>query len=103
LQNGKSNVKFNWFVSANRADEKIGNHTIKYQDVRFPLTELPDKAGIENKLRIEKEEENNTLIRAKELEQNLEIKRKAEEIRQKEKEEFEKEQRQLKMKQNQPY
>jgi hypothetical protein len=46
LQNGKSNVKFTWFVTANRADyiNPITNELIsKHEGVRFPQAPNPEK------------------------------------------------------------
>jgi len=104
LKGGNSNVKFTWFASANRADEKRGNYSSKYQDLRFPVTKLLDNnTGEENALRIKQEQEKSKKIKEEENKANREIQRKQMEENRKELEDFKREQKNQEQKTNSPY
>lgn len=103
LKNGTSNAKFSWFVSANRADEQYGNHTGKFQDLRFPVTNMLNENKNANSIRIKQEEEHNRKIQEEESRINMEIKRKADAERKKELEDFERENKKQQINSNHPY
>ncbi len=54
LQQGTSNIKFSWMLSANRADETRGSTTSKYADMRFKKLKhrvRPNGGGEANKIK----------------------------------------------------
>jgi hypothetical protein len=103
LKGGTSNTKFSWFLSANRADEMMGDTKSHYQDLRFPYTGNPVNSQEQLKKVTKAEEELKAKNQAEQNRMADEESRKRDDLRRKIKEINEQIQREKKESDNKPY